>query len=89
MAPTTSIAPSLAPVHTLVPTVECGEDRPDEELPDYPTAPAVETVDSLRAYSHSQQLWGVRAVGVVEDEYTLRRNTRKCLGGLRARGLIN
>ncbi|WP_321814567.1 hypothetical protein [Paraburkholderia sp. J69-2] len=54
------------------------------------------SVDQLRAtafqlydFSTSQQLWGVHAVGVVEDESTLRRATRKCLGGLRARGLIN
>jgi hypothetical protein len=54
------------------------------------------SADQLRAtayqlfdYSTSQQLWGVHAAGVVEDEYTLRRNTGRCLGGLRSRGLIN
>lgn len=53
-------------------------------------------VEQLRAvayglydYSQSQQVWGVRAVGVVEDEHILRRATRNCLDGLRARGLIN
>jgi hypothetical protein len=88
-APTPSIAQSLAPVHTLIPTVDCGEDKPDAELPDYPTAPAVETEDTLRAFAKSQQLWAVHAVGVVEDEHTLRHATRTCLDGLRARGLIN
>ncbi|WP_321878494.1 hypothetical protein [Paraburkholderia bannensis] len=73
----------------MVTTVDCGEDKPDAQLADYPDAPAVETLDSLRAYSRSQQLWAVRAVGVVEDEHTLRRATRECLDGLRARGLIN
>ncbi|WP_186146010.1 hypothetical protein [Burkholderia gladioli] len=88
-APMPSIAPSLAPIHTLVPTVDCGEDAPDAQLPVYPSAPADETVDSLRAYSRTQQQWAVRAVGVVEDEHTLRRTTRDCLDGLRARGIIN
>jgi len=76
-------------VHTLIPTVDCGEDKPDAQLPDYPVAPAVETVDALRAYSRSQQQWAVRAAGVVTDEHTLRQATRTCLDGLRARGLIN
>lgn len=88
-APTTSIAQSLAPVHTLVTTVDCGEDKSDAQLPDYPAAPVVESIDTLRAYSKSQQLWAVHAVGVVEDEHTLRRATRTCLDGLRSRGLIN
>ncbi|ACR29237.1 Hypothetical protein bglu_1g21310 [Burkholderia glumae BGR1] len=87
--PTPSIEQSLAPVHTLVPTVDCGEDNPDAELPDYPAAPSVETLDNLRAYSRTQQLWAVRAAGVVADEHTLRRTTRDCLNALRARGLIN
>lgn len=105
-APTPSIAQSLAPVHTLIPTVECGEDKPDAQLPDYPAAGfsvtndlstlPLKTRDELIAiaggaenYSKAQQQWAVRAVGVVEDEHTLRRNTYQCLNGLRARGLIN
>ncbi|CAM2143871.1 Lipoprotein [Pararobbsia alpina] len=100
---TTSIKQSLAPVHTLIPTIDCGEDKPDVQLTDYPVGPfirradiASESLEQLRTsayqlydYSQSQQLWGVHAVGVVEDEYTLRHNTRDCLGGLRTRGLIN
>lgn len=102
-APTPSIAQSLAPVHTLISTVDCGEDKPDARLPDYPVGPAIRRADiatmpveQLRTtafwlydYSQSQQIWGVRAAGVVEDGYTLRRATRNCLNGLRARGLIN
>lgn len=76
-------------MHTLVPTVDCGEDTPDAELPDYPVGPASETVATLSTYSIAQQQWAVRAVGVVEDEHTLRRNTFQCLSGLRAKGLIN
>jgi hypothetical protein len=72
-----------------VPTVDCDEDKPDAELPDYPLAPSVESIDSLHAYSIAQQSWAVSAAGVVTDEHTLRRNTLKCLDGLRARGLIN
>lgn len=44
-APTMSIAPSLAPVHTLIPTVDCGEDVPDAQLPDYPVGPPVRRND--------------------------------------------
>jgi len=72
-----------------VPTVDCGEDKPDVALPAYPVAPDAENLDTLRAYSREQQQWGIRAAGVVSDEYTLRRNTNECLRGLRARGLIN
>jgi hypothetical protein len=84
-----SLTQSLAQTKTLVPTVNCGEDKSDFSLPPYPDAPASETVESLHAYGKQQQLWAIAAAGVVSNERILRANTAICLKTLRDSGVIN
>lgn len=85
-----SLTPSLAQTKTLVPTVECGQDAPNESLPDYPVAPPEpETMTQLRAFSRAQMGWAVAAARVHQRESAMRAGTAACLRELRARGLIN
>jgi hypothetical protein len=90
---------SLAQTKTLIPTVNCGEDRPDVVLPSYPVGPAVSppaTLDAanaviakLQQYGQQQQEWAVSAAGAFKAERVLRAGTRDCLSNLRASGIIN
>ena len=85
-----SLTPSMAQTKTLVPTVECGQDAPDEALPDYPAAPAEPTtLAELQTFSRAQMQWAVAAARVHQRERAMRAGTAACLRGLRERGLIN
>jgi len=84
------MTPSLAQIRTLVPTVACSEDEPDEQLPEYPPAPdEPANVFALKAFSAAQGVWAGKAIGVHRREIKKRAATSACLADLRARGLIN
>lgn len=84
-----SLTPSLAQTKTLIPTIQCGEDEPNEVLPVYPDAPSTETKETLEAYSDQQSAWAITASGALRREKAKRAATGQCLRDLRERGLIN
>lgn len=79
-----SPTPLRAQTQTLKPTVDCGQDEPDATLPAYPVRGG-----DLAIYSAAQEEWAIGAAGAFRGEKVLRHNTSKCLGDLRAKGLIN
>lgn len=87
---TPSLTPSLAQIKTLVPTVNCAEDAPDDPLPDYPAAPGDQpSLQSLFDFSRAQSNWAAQAIGVYRRERAKRAATARCIAELRERGLIN
>ncbi len=80
--------PPTSSVRSTAPTIQCGEHEHAEHLPAYPVGPAVESLETVAAYSLEQAKWAIQAVGIAKRNAIKANATADCLDAYRGRGII-